>query len=584
MIPIRQYWSLLHRYLRHQRRRIVLLAVVLSVGIGLQVANPQLVKLFIDRALGGDAVGRLLPLAVAFLVVAFSQQAFTVTAAWVAGHVGWDATNELREDLAGHLLRLDMGFHKQHTPGEMVERIDGDVTALSNFFSQFAVQVVGNAALVVGVLALMIVESPLVGLPITALAAVTVGFLGWLQRRATEWWRRERASSARYFGFVGEAITAAEDVQGNGAGGYVRSRAARIHREWLPRHVRGWHSWSLSWSANTAYFGAANAIVFALGAWSFARGDLTLGSVYLLAHYAEMIRHPIERIREQMDDMQKAGAAVVRVRELLDVRNPLPDHGTAELPAGSLSVELRRVDFAYGDGNGDGERVLHDLNLHLEAGRVLGVLGRTGSGKTTIARLLTRLYDPEEGEILLGGLPAPAVPVAALRSRVGIVTQDVQLFRASIRDNLTFFDAAVPDQRLWEALERLGLDGWVRALPDGLDTMLEGGGGGLSAGEAQLLAFTRIFLEDPGLVILDEASSRLDPATERLIHDATEHLLDGRTGVVIAHRLDTVQRADDIVIMEAGRIVEFGPRADLAADPGSRFATLLRSGIEEVLA
>ncbi len=584
MIPIRQYWTLLHRYLRHQRGRIAVLGALLFTGIGLQVANPQLVKVFIDRALGGEPIDRLVPLAVAFLVVAFSQQAFTVAAAWVAGHVGWNATNELREDLAGHLLRLDMGFHKQHTPGEMVERIDGDVTALSNFFSQFAVQVVGNAALVVGVLALMIVESPLVGLPIAALAAVTTGVIGAVQRLATQWWRRERASSARYLGFVGEAVTAAEDVQGNGAAGYVRSRAARIHREWLPRTVRGWHGWSLSWSANTAYFGAANAIVFAVGAWLFTRGDLTLGSVYLLAHYAEMIRHPIERIREQMDDMQKAGAAVVRTRELLDVRNPLPDDGTAQLPAGSLSVELRRVDFAYLDGDGGGERVLHDLNLRLEAGRVLGVLGRTGSGKTTIARLLTRLYDPEAGEVRLGGLPAPAVPVAALRSRVGIVTQDVQLFRASIRDNLTFFDATVPDDRLWAALERLGLAGWVQSLPDGLDTMLEAGGGGLSAGEGQLLAFTRIFLEDPGLIILDEASSRLDPATERLIHDATTHLLEGRTGVVIAHRLDTVQRADDILIMEAGRIVEFGARAELAADAGSRFAGLLRSGIEEVLA
>ncbi len=584
MIPIRQYWNLLRRYLRHQRARIAGLGVLLACGIGLQVANPQLVKVFIDRALGGEPVDRLVPLAVAFLVVAFGQQAFTVAAAWVAGHVGWNATNELREDLAGHLLRLDMGFHKQHTPGEMVERIDGDVTALSNFFSQFAVQVVGNAALVVGVLALMIVESPVVGLPIAALAAVTVGLLGWLQRVATEWWRQERASSARYFGFVGEAITAAEDVQGNGAGGYVRSRGARIHREWLPRSVRGWHGWSLSWSANTAYFGAANAIVFALGAWSFARGDLSLGSVYLLAHYAEMIRHPIERIREQVDDMQKAGAAVVRVRELLDIENALADDGSRQLPPGSLSVELHAVDFAYSDGDRDGERVLHGLNLHLEAGRVLGVLGRTGSGKTTIARLLTRLYDPEAGEVRLGGVPVREVPLQALRTRVGIVTQDVQLFRASIRDNLTFFDDTVPDNRLWAALERLGLDGWVRSLPDGLDTMLDAGGGGLSAGEGQLLAFTRIFLEAPGLVILDEAASRLDPATERLIHAATEHLLGGRTGVVIAHRLDTVQRADDILIMEAGRIVEFGRRAELAADPESRFSGLLRSGIEEVLA
>ncbi len=165
-----------------------------------------------------------------------------------------------------------------------------------------------------------------------------------------------------------------------------------------------------------------------------------------------------------------------------------------------------------------------------------------------------------------------------------MVTQDVQLFRASVRDNLTFFDATVPDERIWEALHRLGLAEWAERLPSGLDTMLEAGGGGLSAGEAQLLAFTRIFLEDPGLVILDEASSRLDPGTERLIERAVDTLLAGRTGIVIAHRLATVTRADDILIMEDGRVVEYGPRARLAADPDSRFSRLLQVGLEEVLA
>ena len=240
--------------------------------------------------------------------------------------------------------------------------------------------------------------------------------------------------------------------------------------------------------------------------------------------------------------------------------------------------------FAYRDDESNGETVLEGIDLALAPGRVLGVLGRTGSGKSTLARLLTRLYDPVEGEVLLGGTPLAAVSPEARRARVAMVTQEVQLFRGSVRDNLTFFAPGIPDERLWEVLYSLGLGDWAAGLPSGLDTVLETGSAGLSAGQAQLLAFARVFLRDPGLVILDEASSRLDPATEALIERAVDRLLAGRTGVIIAHRLATVERADDILILEAGRVVEWGERAALAADPESRFSRLLRTGMEEVLA
>jgi ATP-binding cassette subfamily B protein len=228
--------------------------------------------------------------------------------------------------------------------------------------------------------------------------------------------------------------------------------------------------------------------------------------------------------------------------------------------------------------------VLDDISFTLAPGQVLGLLGRTGSGKTTLTRLLFRLYDLSEGAIRLGGVDLRAARLGELRTRVGIVTQDVQLFQASIRDNLTLFDRSVTDDRILSMLDQLGLSRWLTALKQGLDTELGPGGGGLSAGEAQLLAFARVFLQDPGLVILDEASSRLDPATERLIERAVDRLLAGRTGIVIAHRLATVQRADEIMILERGQIVEHGPRELLANAPASRFATLLRAGMEELLA
>ena len=230
--------------------------------------------------------------------------------------------------------------------------------------------------------------------------------------------------------------------------------------------------------------------------------------------------------------------------------------------------------FAY---DGGAAPALEAIDLHLAAGRHLGVIGRTGSGKTTFARLLLRLWDIQGGAVRVGGVDVRDLRVAALRRRIAIVTQDVDLFRAPLRDNLTLFGAhAAGDADLQDLLGRLGLGDWVASLPDGLDTVLEGGQG-LSAGEGQLVAFARAFLADPGIVVLDEASSRLDPFTEARITSATRRLLDGRTAVVIAHRLETLAEVDEIAVLENGRLVEHGDRHRLAADADSRYARLLRT-------
>jgi ATP-binding cassette subfamily B protein len=264
------------------------------------------------------------------------------------------------------------------------------------------------------------------------------------------------------------------------------------------------------------------------------------------------------------------------------MRSRIPDGAGVSIPGGALGLEFDDVSFAY-DDDGDDAPVLRDLSFRLERGRVLGLLGRTGSGKTTLSRLLFRFYDPTSGAIRLGGADTRAARLAELRRRVAIVTQDVQLFSASVRDNLTFFDRSVPDARILTVIHELGLDAWYHQLPAGLDTRLGSGGAGLSAGEAQLLAFVRVFLRDPGLIVLDEASSRLDPATERLIERAVDSLLRDRTGVIIAHRLGTVQRADEILVLEEGQVREHGERQALARDPSSRFSELLRTGLEEAL-
>ncbi|HKY52523.1 MAG TPA: ABC transporter ATP-binding protein, partial [Candidatus Limnocylindria bacterium] len=555
------------------------------------LVGPQLLRSFIDGAIGGAALEPLAALAVAFVVVALVTQLLTAWAQYVGEDLGWTATNALRADLALHLLRLDMTFHKTRTPGELIERIDGDVTALASFFSRFVVNVLGSLVLLVGVLAVVAIEDLRAGAALGVFAAVAVFLMaGPLRTFAVKYWRRLREVAAQLYGFLGERLAGTEDIRSSGAETHVMDGLALLHRSWLSAWRRSIFAGTVLWSTSILTFAVGTAIAFGVGAYLWTLGAITLGTVYLLFHYTDMLRRPLEQIRRELDEMQQAVASVGRITELLRTQNRLPDGPGRRIPAGALAVELDGVSFAYEPGAPDAERdglVLRDISLRLAPGEVLGLLGRTGSGKTTLARLLLRFYDPTVGAIRLGGVDLRDTRLDELRGRATLVSQDVQLFHARVRDNITFFDPTIDDTRIVEVLEHIGLGAWLRALPrtgsdDALDTEMLAGG--LSAGEAQLLAFARVFVRDPGLVILDEASSRLDPATERHIERAIDALLSDRTGIVIAHRLATVQRCDRILILEDGRVVEQGPRAALAQDPSSRFSRLLRTGLEPVLA
>lgn len=573
---LRSYRALLTAQLEGLRGRVVLLAVALLVGLGLQLVNPQLLRAVVDGALAGEARDDLVPLAATFVAVALVAQLLAVVTAYVAEDVGWRATNRLREQLTEHVLGLDLAFHADHPPGHLIERVDGDVTALANFFSALVVRVVGSALLVVGIVVLVARESLLLGLVVGVLSASSVLTFLRLHDVAVPWWKAVSATQAEVFGSVGELAEATEDLVPNGAADFAQERFADQLRELLPRTVRAWTGFALLWATSNTVAMLTTLAVYAVAAVQLDDGTLTVGSVFLVVYYVGMVERPLHQLRDEFTDLQKAGGAIARIGDLAAARSALSAAGDHELPGGAHDLHLDGVTFAYGDG----PDVLRGLDVRVPAGRTLGLVGRTGAGKSTLAKLVVRLQDPTTGHVRLGGVPLPEL--SGLRGHVAMVTQDVQLFRASVRDNLALFDTGVPDDRLRAALADVGLGPWLDALPGGLDTLVDAGE--LSAGEAQLLALARVFLRDPGLVVLDEASSRLDPATEARLERAVDRLLDGRTAIVVAHRLGTLDRVDDVLVLEDGEVLEHGGRAALAADPSSRFARLVAAGLEEVLA
>jgi ATP-binding cassette subfamily B protein len=580
-IPLKDYWQLFAKYLRPQLPRAITLMVLLLIGIGLRVVNPQIVRHFIDQAQSGAPLDTLYLAGGTFLGFALITQALSVITIYLSESVGWTATNNLRADLALHALRLDMTFHNDKTPGDMIERIDGDVMDLAVFFSQLVVRIFGNAVLLIGVLVALTLEDWRIGAVYFVFCAATMYGLRYFSARAEPFFKASRDAHSDLFGFLEERLGGTEDLRSSGAGPYVIKRLYEFGRKMTRTETNAGVNGVYVWMT----FGIAHGVGFALslvsGALLVWSGAATLGTAFLLVYYNDVLFEPMRHLTMQLEHFQKSAASIARLRELLSRQSRIQSAGTAHLAAGQpLRLHFDDVTFGYAAN----DPVLRNVDFDLAPGRVIGVLGRTGSGKTTLARLIFRLYDVTNGAVRLSTPDGHTVdirdlPITELPQRVGMVTQDVQIFRGTVRQNLTLFDASIPDVRVREVIDDLELGEWFARQPNGLDSELESGGKGLSAGEAQLLAFARVFLRNPGLVILDEASSRLDPATERRIEHAIDRLLGDRTrsALIIAHRLSTVQRADQILILERGGVVEQGERETLMHDERSRFSRLLRA-------
>ncbi len=582
-VPIASYRDLLSRYLRPHAPAALALGACLLLSTGLALAAPAIAGAFIDAAIAKVPLAALGRLAALFLLTALFAQAAALGATVIGERVAWQATNALRLDLARHLLSLDRAFHARHLPGELIERVDGDVSSLASLLSAVAADLLGSALLLLGLVAALWRLDGLLALSFGGFVALTAALLEFVRRRAVPLQQRSRSRGADFYGLAGEVLEATEDLRANGGGAYALSRLRAGLLAWLPTYVRAEVAGYGVWIAALCAFGVADGIAYGFGAQLYLARALPLGSVYTIVAYAALVARPLGTLRERLAELQGADAGILRIQALLSERPALRD-GEGLLPGGPLDVAFDGVRFAYPgrDPSNAGQLpALSDISFRLAAGRRLGVLGRSGAGKSTLARLLMRLLDAQEGRVLVGGQDVRRLRISDLRERVAYVTQEVQIFRASLKDNITLFDPAARDASLREQLQALGLGPWLARQPQGLETQISGAS--LSAGEAQLIALLRAFQKEPGVVVLDEVTSRLDPETEQLLEHALELLLAGRTAIVIAHRVQTLRSMDDILVLDGGRVAEHGARKALERAEGSRYARLRASGFLEVL-
>ncbi len=597
-VSFSEYASLLKQYLRPLKWHLVGLALFMGLSNVLPLLSPQIIRFFIDSATNNleqskDVLGPILipfskmlgqdPLIIAaslFIAVSILGQLVRLVHNYLAQDVAWKTTNQMRGDLAQHCLSLDMSFHNQKTPGEMVERVDGDTSTLASFFSALILQVAGGLLRLTLILLIVLREDWRIGVAMITFTVVAMFVFHLTRSVAVPIYAAEREGYAKMFGFIEERLSGIEDIRTNGGVSYTMNRFFQVVQEVFQLNVRSDVIGECLRSLTRGLFALGQTLAMGVCIWLFIRGTFTLGAVVLILDYMRQLEFPLYMISQQINELQRATAGMKRIEELFQIKPSLIS-GSQSLSRNVANntrpaISFEQVIFRYVPD----EIILDNISFELEKGKVLGLLGRTGSGKTTISRLLFRLYDINSGQIRLSGKPIQQLELSDLRQHIGLVTQNVQLFNATVRQNLTLFNDQIEDHKLIAVIEELGLTEWYKSLPNGLDSVLAAGGGGLSAGEAQLLAFTRIFLKDPAIVVLDEPSSRLDPATEARVDFAVQRLLANRTGIIIAHRLGTLQRVDDIMILEDGRIQEHGQRQILANDPNSRFSQLLATGLE----
>src|SRR5690348_3934364 len=411
-LPVKRYVALLVTYLRPQWGRTLLMGVLLHVNVGLQLLGPQMVRFFIDTVIARGPSALLALYALLLVAITLVDESVSVATTYLSESVAWTATNQMRTDL------------------------------------------LTNVVLLVGVLIAVYFADWRAGLVLTIFSVATLLILLRLRRYAIPLAGDYRQQVATFYGFLGEHVAGTEDMRANGATGYILRRFYSLLRPLLRSNRRSRMAGAFSGATTLTMFVLGSALMMGLGAYLWSIGAITLGTVYLFWSYTDLLSQPIQQIRNQLQDLQQAEACIQRIEQLFSTQSAIQEsEQRLELPPGPLSVAFHKVTFGYNVG----EPVLREVSFDIAPGRVLGILGRTGSGKTTLGRLLFRLYDAQEGEISLGGYPVRALALHGLRQRVGMVTQDVQLFNASVRDNLTFFNRVIDDARLLQVIDAVGL-------------------------------------------------------------------------------------------------------------------------------
>ncbi len=559
------------RYLRPYALQVAGAVLLLMLASGLAVVGPYLTKIALDEAIPARDFDQLLRLAAVYAATLLLIFAFQYAQALLTTWLGQRVMHDLRTQLFRKLQQLDLRFYDRNPVGRLMTRITSDVETLNELFSSGIVTVFGDLFILFFIVAAMLHMD-------AELALVTFSvlpFLGWsafvFRSSIRNAYRDIRVRLARMNAFLQERLTGMRVVQLFNREDADHRQFARLNDDYLSAHLRSITYYALFFPVVQLFTAVALALIVWHGGGAVAQGAVTLGVLAAFLDYARRFFRPIQDLSDKYNLLQGAMASSERVFGILDKEPAIRDHPSpVAFPSGAPGeIRFDRVWFAY-DGADDPEEptwAVQDLSFSVAPGERVAIVGHTGAGKTTIINLLMRFYEPQRGSIAVDGVPVDRPRVRDLRARVGLVLQDVFLFSRSVEYNVRL-DSAPNGRGTGEALAAVGADAFVERLPRGAAQPLAERGANLSVGERQLLSFARALAFDPDILVLDEATSSVDSQLEARIEEATDRLTEGRTCLVVAHRLSTIQGADRILVMHKGRLAEQGTHRELLAAGG----------------
>lgn len=559
--------------------RLVARAMRLSEGLGwvltgavvatvvatvVRLIGPIVVRTGVDEGIAKGDKDVILIAGGIFIALLVIQYVITLVSQWSVAYVGEQYLKQLRGVVFGRMLRLDMGFFSRSKSGVLVSRMTADIESLQEFASDGAVMALSNLLTIIGVtIALFLVDVQMaaaVMAVVAVLLVVTVVF----QRQARKAYDMVRERIGQVLGSLQEGITGVRVVQAFTQEGAQARSFGRVNERHFEANMAAARAISWYFPVVALLRVVAIAASLAIGTRRVIDGSMTVGTLVAFLLYLDWFFQPIINLSNVYNLLQSALAALAKLFGLIDEEVVVSDrHGAHDIPDPvSGKVRFESVSFGYGDG----PLVLHDVDLEVEPGERVAIVGETGSGKSTLAKLAMRFYDPRRGRITVDDVDLRDTTERSRVEALALIPQDGFLFAGTLRDNVKYAKPGATDVEVWKVLEAMGIAEWVSSLPEGLDTEVRERGGRFSAGERQLVALARAFLADPAVIVLDEATSNLDPETEANVEIALAALLAGRTSIVIAHRLRSAERADRVVMVDDGRIIARGTHDELVRD------------------